>query len=107
MGRPLRAIPDLDVVVDTDDRDVSAEARVAREIRRDEDAALLVEVGHGRAREHEALHLARLPRERVERADPLGARLPARARIDVDRPVDAADENDASVQSRRETSRAA
>ena len=87
------------MVVDTHDRDIASEARVAGEVGRNEHAALLVDLGHGCAREHEALHLARLPRERVERADALGARLPARAWIDVDGAVDPADENDAATES--------
>ena len=37
-------------------------------------------------------------RERVELGDPLDARLPALARIDVDGAVDAADEDDAAAE---------
>ncbi len=61
-------------------------------------ASLLVDLGHGRAREDEALHLARLLCERVEIGDPLDARLPALTRIDVDRAVDSADENDVAAE---------
>src|SRR4029453_11658980 len=88
VSRPLRATPDLDVVVDADDGDVLPEPSVAREVRRDEHAPLLVDLDDGRAREDEPLHLARLARERVESGDPLDARLPVPARIDVDRAVD-------------------
>src|SRR4029453_8882346 len=83
VSRPLRATPDLDVVVHADDRDVRAEPGGACEAPR-----------HEHAREDEALHLARLARERVEGGDPLDARLPALARIDVDGAVDPANEDD-------------
>src|SRR5262245_40085961 len=89
VSRPLRATPDLDVVVDADHGDLLAEARVASEVRRNEHAPLLVYLRDGRSCEDEALHLARLPRERVERGDPRDACLTVRPRIDVDRPTDA------------------
>src|SRR6188474_3296671 len=73
LGRPGRAVPDLDVVVHPCDDHVLPDPGVLGEGRWDDDAPLLVEVGDRR-------HV----------------RVPALAREDVDVPLDAAREHDAA-----------
>ena len=107
MGRPLRAIPDLDVVVHTGDDDVPPQSCVAREVRRNENPTLLVELGDRGAGKHEALHLPGLPREGVELGDPRDARVPGCPWVDVQVAVDPANEDDVTTQPVAESSRAA
>ena len=63
---PGGPVPDLDVVADTRDDYLAAEARVPEERRRKHHPALLVELGLGGSREHVAAHLARRFAERAE-----------------------------------------
>src|SRR3954470_3425072 len=63
---PGVAIPDLEVVVDSCDDDVTIELRVLEQRAGQTDAALLVELGLGGARKEEALHPAALLAQRVE-----------------------------------------
>src|SRR6187431_1812786 len=96
LGRPGRAVPDLDVVVHPCDDHVLPDPGVLGEGRWDDDAPLLVEVGDRRPREDVPFHLPRLTRERVEVGDPGHVRVPALAREDVDVPLDAARKHDAA-----------
>src|SRR5689334_17274801 len=85
---PGGAVPDLQVVVDAGDDDLSLDAGVARERRRQHHAALLVGLGLGRAGEEEAVHQASLSAERVEPGQAtLDQPLPARLGIAVETPV--------------------
>ena len=102
---PLRPVPDLDVVVHAGEHDVLVDPGVLRELRRDDHASLLVELGDRRARENEPLHLPRLARERVELGDPRHVRVPALARIHLDVALDPARQHDSRLEVVAEPSR--
>src|SRR5206468_4252588 len=93
---PFGAVPDLDMVVNSRHDDLLVEAGVLPQMRRNEDTTLAVELGDGRSREDEALHLARLSRERIQLCDPPDVVVPAPAREDVDVALDAPRENHAT-----------
>src|SRR5919201_6292212 len=63
---PPGAIPDLDVVAHARDDYLTPETGMRDERGRKHDPPLLVELGLGRAREHETAHLPRLATEGVE-----------------------------------------
>src|SRR5215208_5294155 len=92
---PRRAVPDLEVVVDTGDGDLPAEPGTLDERRRQHHPPLLVQFARGRSREEVPLHHARLPAEGVERVDPLRKPLPVRPRMGVQAPVHPAADDDA------------
>ena len=62
LGPPRVAVPDLDVVVDAGDDDVPLQGPVLEQRRRDDDAALLVQLPGRRARVEEAVQRPRLAR---------------------------------------------
>src|SRR5262249_44618672 len=96
---PGVAVPDLEVVVDTDDDDLALEPRPRRELGRHEDAALLVGQRVDDTGEEESLQLTGLARKGVEPGQTLldDAR-PALAWIHVEVRVDALADHDAAPQ---------
>jgi hypothetical protein len=75
---PGIAVPDLQVVANSRDDDLTAELRVLQQRRRNHHAALFVEVGLGRSREEKALDPARFLAERIQRGD---------SRLDESKPI--------------------
>src|SRR4051794_12480107 len=94
---PRGAIPDLEVIPHPCDHDLTAEAGVLEQSRRDHDPPLLVGLPLGGAREEEPLHHARLPAERVELREPrVDDLLPVVPSVGVEASVHAAGDHDAA-----------
>src|SRR5579862_3460606 len=92
---PFGAIPDLEVVVDAGDRDLSLDARALEQRRRQHQTPLLVQIGPDRAREDVPLHHPDLAAERVEGTDPRHVLLPVGRGVGVQAAVHpAADDHD-------------
>src|SRR5439155_11380497 len=95
---PLRAVPDLEVVVDARHGHLPADAGAHQERGREHHPPLLVELRRRRPGEEVALHHACLPAERVERADPAGEPLPVVAGVRVEAAVHPARDDDGRAQ---------
>ena len=99
---PRFAIPDLDVVPQSRDDDLSAELRVCEQRRRDHHAALFVELGLGRTGEEEALDLARLLAERIQRGESrLDESIPILTTVGLEAPIDALRDDEPSAKDSR------
>src|SRR4051812_7188570 len=95
---PLRAIPDLQVVVHAGDRDLAREPGMLEQRLRQHHAPLLVELALRRPREEVPLHHARLLGERVEALDAACHLLPRRARVGEQAPIQPAGDDDALLE---------
>src|SRR3954451_626401 len=93
---PRFAIPDLDVIPQSGDDDLTAELRVCEQRRRDHQAALFVELGLGRTGEEEALDLACFLAERIQRGESrLDESIPILTTVGLETPVDAFGDDEA------------
>src|SRR5579862_746432 len=91
---PPRAIPDLEMVVDTGNDDLAFDPGLPEQVRRQQDAPLLVDLARHRACEEVALHHPRLATERVEPADPAHLTLPLPLGVGVEAAVEACGDDD-------------
>ena len=90
---PRFAIPDLDVVPQSRDDDLTAELRVLEQRRRNHHAALFVELGLGRSREVESLGSPRRLAERIQRGE---------SRLDKSSPIRTTEDPEAVVEATRD-----